>query len=174
MPLTRLENVPNIMRAKGWLNGASLLEIWFSRPAARKPAYGPPDITTIKMDNWFLTLFPAPEQCTKQSSMRRSGPQNRLRELSLTSCEKLGSSRSADHFAQWPFGNLGLPAEKLHELHVNRRPVHRTIPNLDDLTAALGNFSIYVSVAGFVRHASTRPAARPKGTNGLANTDGVI
>lgn len=41
MPLT-LTNIPNIMKAKGWIYGAKLLELWFSRTTAVAPAYSSP------------------------------------------------------------------------------------------------------------------------------------
>jgi len=54
--LSDLQNIPQVMRRRGWLNGARLLEVWFSRPQAAAPAYGPPDISTIRMDGWALTF----------------------------------------------------------------------------------------------------------------------
>jgi len=56
-----LTNIPRIMRHHGWNNGARLMEIWFSRPPAIKPSYGPPETSTIKMDTWVLT-FPRARQ----------------------------------------------------------------------------------------------------------------
>lgn len=46
-------DIPAIMRARGWSNGAALLESWFSRPASTAPAYDVPDASTIKM-SWVL------------------------------------------------------------------------------------------------------------------------
>ena len=44
------------MRARSWLNGARLLDVWFSLPSAIVPSYGSPDTTTIRMGTWALTF----------------------------------------------------------------------------------------------------------------------
>src|SRR6516164_3826595 len=63
--LSDLTHIPRIMRRQGWLNGARLLEIWFSRPRAVAPSYSAPDTTTIRMDSWALT-FPRARQVYDQ------------------------------------------------------------------------------------------------------------
>jgi hypothetical protein len=58
MSLT-LTNIPRIMLAQGWTNGAKLLSQWFNRAGTRYPNYTTADTTTIKMD-WVLS-YPGPK-----------------------------------------------------------------------------------------------------------------
>ena len=53
--LSSITNIPKIMRARGWLDGAQLMEKWFAGPPT-KPAFTTPDTTTIKMNSWVLTF----------------------------------------------------------------------------------------------------------------------
>ena len=59
--LSDLTHIPRIMRGKGWLNGARLLDQWFARGRAVAKAYSSPDTTTIRMDTWVLTFALAKE-----------------------------------------------------------------------------------------------------------------
>jgi hypothetical protein len=53
-----ITKIPAIMRAQSpaWGNAAALMDRWFAGAPAVKPAYGPPDTTTIRLDPWLLTF----------------------------------------------------------------------------------------------------------------------
>ena len=55
-----LTNIPKIMRANRMPIGAALMESWFLRPVAIKPAYGTTDTSTVKM-SWVLGFKRAKE-----------------------------------------------------------------------------------------------------------------
>lgn len=57
--LHNITYIPNIMRNRGWINAAKLMERWFSLPATSAPNYAIPDTETIKMDTWLLTFHRA-------------------------------------------------------------------------------------------------------------------
>jgi hypothetical protein len=161
MPLTNLQNIAVIMRANRWLNGARLMEIWFSRPFKRKPDYGPSDIDTINLDKWLLT-FPRAQKAYQTIFDKKIWTSEAAQKVLANQLQRSGIF-SVHLNAQWSFGNLGLPVEQLHPNNMNHVAVSELVPTLDDLTAALANFSLYIAVAGFVRKASTRRNARPKG-----------
>jgi hypothetical protein len=147
MPVTNLKNIPKIMRANRWDNGARLLDIWFSRPFARKPHYGVSDKTTIRLDSWLLT-FPRARKAYQTILDEKIWASDGAQRVIADQLRRTGAAPTRSFVS---FGNLGLDVEKLHELNVNHQPVSQFIPDLDDLTAALGNFSLYVSVAGSCR-----------------------
>lgn len=146
-----LTNIPRIMRANRMPIGAAVMESWFLRPTATKPAYGTTDTTTVKM-SWVLGFKRAKavydgivsgkiwanyaaqkviEERLKTKGLLTSVPQN--------------------------FGNLSAPAPTLDAEQVNQRVVGMSdmTQSLDDMDAALGNFVLQVVVAGTVS---------PKGT----------
>ena len=57
---TTVDQIPGIMRAKGWTKAAALMERWFSLPATAYPDYAPPDTGTITW-GWVLG-FPEPRR----------------------------------------------------------------------------------------------------------------
>lgn len=141
MGLTAITNIPKIMRAKGWLNGARLMDEWFSGAPAVKPAYTGPDLTTIKMDSWALGFSRAKKVFDAMVQ------------------ERVWSNEHARPVLARRLGSLGLliPAgccfdlsaktvQDQHNLHVNFRSVENSFWSaLDDMDAALANFSIYVT-----------------------------
>jgi hypothetical protein len=152
MSLT-LTNIPAIMRAKSWGNGARLMEIWFSRPSAIAPAYGAPDTTTMRMDTWALT-FPRARNVYDALMRERiwANPAGQAEVVRMLRRKGLLSPGST-------FGTLGLPVNILDPDYVTQRIVPFSLMNdpLDDMSAALANFAFRVLVAGSV-------AAGPGGT----------
>lgn len=151
MSLT-LTNIPRIMRHHSWNNGARLMDIWFSRPAATAPHYGAPDTATIKMDSWALT-FPRARDVydniirekiwSNPAGKREVG--NMLRRKGL-----LGRTNLA-------WNDFSLPIETLDADYVNFRTIgsyaygyydYYSYTEIDDMTAALGRFAFRVVVAG--------------------------
>lgn len=139
MALSTIENIPAIMRVKGWNSGAALMDKWFAGPSAIMPAYTTPDLTTIKMA-WALGF---PRAKTVFDGMIK---------------EKVWSNDKAKAQMKSVFRSLGLlgatqksfdfstrPVTAQHTLHVNFRAVSSGMfDSLDDLEAALANFSFYV------------------------------
>ena len=143
MGLTSITHIPAIMRANKWFNGATLMDEWFAGPPTAMPAYTDPDTTTIKMDTWVLTF---PRAKTVFDSMVRDKVwksaaakpvfASRLRAMGIGPNAELSRDIS------------NKSTEDQHPLHVNLKPVP-TVTTIDDMDAALGNFSIYVVPLGF-------------------------
>ena len=142
---TALTNIPRIMRAHRWYEGAALLDSWYSRPSTAYPHYDTPDVgATISMD-WVLGYERAREVYSGILEDRIwSTPPARIEVAKmLRQAGRLNGPRS------W-FGNLALSADKLDPVYINYRTVKFGLNQLDGLTAALGNFAFRVAVAGEV------------------------
>lgn len=138
-----LTNIPGIMRHHGWNNGARLLEIWFSLPAAVAPAYGAPDTNTIRMDRFVLTFARAKQvydQLVAERIWVNLAAQREIARMLTRSLLLTNRPQS--------FGNFALPVPQIDTDYVNYRTVGFT--DLDDLTASLGNFPFRVAVKGTV------------------------
>lgn len=137
--------IPKIMRRKGWLNGARLQEIWFSRGPNSEPAKGVPDTTTIRMDAWALT-FPRcatvynniVQQKVWMSHESKRWLCNRLMEKGLFQTQKT------------TFGNLGRTVPEINADYIHQSGVGSITDPLDDFYAALGRCNMRVAVAGSV------------------------
>lgn len=144
MSLT-ITNIPAIMRSKKWLNGAALLDSWFSRYVTVAPKYGLPDTTTIRMDSWVLTFLRAKkiyEKLMKERIWASTPAQGEITKMLRRKGLLKPACRS--------FGDLGLPIQLQHDDYINFRVVDFDLSDLDDMTAALGKFAFRVLVAGFV------------------------
>jgi uncharacterized protein DUF6402 len=137
MGLTSITNIPRIMRVKGWLQGALLLEKWFAGPSATKPSYSAPDLTTIKMD-WALG-FPRAKDVF--DAMVTEKVWSRYADARIEMAKSLGTLVTS---AGGSFDLSSKSTPDLHALHNNHRPVSNSW-GLDGMDAALGEFSIYVS-----------------------------
>jgi len=155
--LSDLTHIPRIMRRQGWLNGARLLEIWFSRPRAVAPSYSAPDTTTIRMDSWALT-FPRARQVYDQLVRDRIWSNTPARQVIARMLRHKGLLANAVR----SFGQLTDPVPQQDVDYINFRAAGG-YTNFDDMTAALGNFTFRVVVAGTVG-----PAAGPQGSPGGA------
>lgn len=144
---TTITNIPKIMRSNSWLNGARLMEIWFSRAAAIAPGYGPPDTTTIKMDSWVLTFSAAKDVYDKM--IKEKIWQNQAAQTEIVKMLRRKGLLLANQCFYLPFGNLSLPVEIQDADYINQRIVKMT-STLDDLSAALANFVFNVVVSGHV------------------------
>jgi hypothetical protein len=159
----RLTNIPAIMRHQGWNNGAALLDSWFSRASAVAPGYGAPDTTTIRLDAWALT-FPRARQVYDQLLRDRiwsNLPAQREIASLLRRQGLLTTSRQT-------FGGFQRPLPALDADYINFRQVTFSTSDLDDLTAALGNFVFRVVVAG-----SVQPRSGSRGHDVEINQVGV-
>jgi len=140
-----ITKIPGIMRSKTWLNAARLMDSWFSRPSGVAPAYGPPDTATIRMDTWVLR-FPRARQVYDQLIRERVWANVAAqREVGMMLRRKgllAGAART--------FGDLSRPVEMQDPDYVNYRVVSFGFSDLDDMSAALGNFAFRVLIAGSV------------------------
>jgi len=142
VPLT-LTNIPRIMRANGWRHGAALLETWFSHGAAVKPEYGAPVTDVISMD-WALS-FRRVRQVYDHLMQERVWLEPEIKRRIGDVLER----RNLLHAEAVSFGDLARPTEEIDADCVHAALV-RGWPPLDDLFAALGDFSLRVAVAGTV------------------------
>jgi hypothetical protein len=142
--LSDLTHIPRIMRRQGWLNGARLLDQWFSRSRAVAPAYSSSDTTTIRMDAWVLT-FPRAREVYDRLVRERIWSNPAARPVVTAMLRRKGllgvSPRS--------FGRLTDPVPSQDPDYVNQRPAGG-YTHFDDMAAALGNFNLRVVVAGTV------------------------
>lgn len=149
-----ITNIPRIMRRHHWINGARLMENWFSRPAATAPGYGPADTSTIQMDSWVLT-FPRANQVYDQI-MRGRIWVNPAAQRTIAATLRRNGFLTIGGNGTRSFGNLTRPVETLDADYINFRAVATPHLALDDMTAALGDFVFRVVVAGTV--AARRPS----------------
>jgi len=155
--LSDLQNIPQVMRRRGWLNGARLLEVWFSRPPAAAPAYGPPDISTIRMDGWALTFQRARtvyDQMIHEHIW--SNPAGRVEVAKMLRRKGLLTTAGQTQI----FGTLSDPVPLQDPDYINQRAVG-DYHTFDDMTAALGRFNFRVVVAGTVASVPQLPGATP-------------
>lgn len=148
MSLT-LTNIPAIMRAHSWGNGARLMDLWFSRPAAIAPAYGLPDTATLRMDSWVLTFSRARQvydQLMRERIWVNAAAQAEITTMLRRKGLLMPGSRS--------FGDLSRPVQLQDADYINYRVVSFGLSDLDDMSAALGNFAFRVVVSGSVAAAS--------------------
>lgn len=150
---TDVKSIPAIMRSKGWANGAILMDSWFVRPSKSKPGYDTPDTTTIRMD-WVLGFARAREVYDKL--VLDKVWQNNAARAEITKMLRSKALLLKNASFKLPFGNLSLPVPQQDADYVNQRLVGMTM-DLDDMSAALGNFVLNVVVAGFVRNNDSGP-----------------
>lgn len=147
-----IEDIPKIMKANGWSNGAKLMESWFKRPAKILPDYDTPDESTIKM-SWVLGFSRAKTEYDKfmgEKIWQNDAAKNQI-EIMLRKKGLLNSNA-------FPitFGNLSahLRPALVDNDHINSRPATPTwagmLNKLDDMTAALGNFTFKLLVGGTI------------------------
>jgi hypothetical protein len=143
MPLNDLQSIPRIMRNKNWVFGAKLLEQWFARPATAFPNYTAPDTTSIRMD-WALQFSRARsvyDDIIKERIWVNTPAQKEIAEM----LQRLGLLKDTPR----TFGHLSAPVLLQNADAIQFRSV-KTYIALDDLTAALANFTFRVVVAGTV------------------------
>jgi hypothetical protein len=142
--LSNLTAIPRIMRTMNWMNGARLLEIWFSRSSTTRPVYSAPYTTTIRMDSWALT-FGRARQVYDRLLLERiwSNQPAKLVVARMLRRKGLLSTQEVS------FGRLSDPVPVQDADYVNERGAG-TATSFDDLTAALGKFLFRVVVAGTV------------------------
>lgn len=143
-----ITKIPGIMRGNRMPIGAKLMESWFSRPSAIKPAVGTPDTTTVTM-SWVLTFKRAKAVYDDIVNNKAwvNKPAQREIEKQLRAKGLVGS-------VPQNFGNLSRSPVQMEtdKDQVQQRSVGMSdmTQSLDDLDAALANFVFQVMVAGTV------------------------
>ena len=137
--------IPGVMRRHSWLNGARLMEIWFSRSPSSFPARGTPESSTIRMDSWALTFSRCSQVYRQMVSGRVWCSEEAQRHIGRWLREQglLTSQRTS-------FGNLNRPVPQMDRDAICQESVGGLLDPLDDLYAALGRFTLRVVVAGSV------------------------
>lgn len=148
MPETTVVDLPGIMRSKGWIKGAQLMEGWFRRPLNRDPSRGNPDTTTITMA-WVLG-FPR-ARIVYELILRDRIWVNQPAKLEIVKMlRRKGLLR-----LKATFGNFALPVSQIDKDYVQYRTVTSLFGSLDGLGAALGNFAFRVAIKGAVNEGPT-------------------
>jgi Family of unknown function (DUF6402) len=145
-----IDSIPKIMGKRGWRNGQRLMETWFARPRAVLPDYSPAVTDVVTMD-WVLGFERAKRVYDKLVADRiwiNKPAQKQIAEM----LGRKGLLPKVDRFpGTRTFGNLAQPVPVLDAEYVNYRAVsYGDWPQLDDLTAALGDFTFRVAVSGTV------------------------
>lgn len=139
MGLTSITNIPRTMRAKGWVDGAQLMDKWFAGPPTAKPAYTTPDLATIKMDGWALK-FPRAKTVFDVMVKDKVWSNDKAKPLLATRLRAQGMLGTLTK--SFDFSVKSVPDQ--HALHTNFRTVEfGLLDSLDDMEAALANFSFY-------------------------------
>jgi hypothetical protein len=151
--------LPRIMRRKSWLRAAALMERWQRNPANSDARRGTPDIHTVSM-SWIVS-FPRAAQVFDQmvidriwmNEAGRKQLERRLVEHSLLPSAQGGSRK----FGELPENICPPPQSRiaLHDqFHIQTRKFQQSALSapVDELTAALANFSFHIIAVGEVRH----------------------
>jgi hypothetical protein len=135
-----ITKIPGIMRRKGWVKGAALMEEWFSRPANDDASRGTPDTTTITMD-WALGFERARRVYDEMVQDRVWANEKAQREIAKTF--RLTGQAVC-------FGVSIDDVPRLDRSYVQFRAVGSALDPADDMKAALGRFTFRVVVSGDV------------------------
>lgn len=151
--------LPRIMRRNGWLRAAALMEKWQRNPANSNARYGTPDIHTISM-SWILSFPRAArvfdEMVIDRIWMNESG-RNRISNVLAMNALLPSAQGGSRKFGELP-ENICPPPQymiALHDqFHIQTRKFQQFALSapVDELTAALANFSFHMIAVGEVRH----------------------
>jgi hypothetical protein len=155
---TRIPELPNIMRAHGWGRASLLMERWLNMGANNSPEHGSHDTLTIQMA-WVLSFGRAlavyQGAKAKKVWVNEAG-QNEIIKKLIRLKNRLPSAVGEKQ----EIGNVGegemLHPGNWHRFHkdwqVQFREVEQSLmsPTIDDLYGALGDFSFYYLVKGWV------------------------
>lgn len=113
------------------------MDKWFSGPPKTKPSFASPDESTIKMDAWALKVPRAKAAFDEMVAKKIWASPKAIADVWPKRAATLGPGC---------FDISGWSVPKQHEMHVNFQAVTDGWSlTLDDMVAALGNFSIYVT-----------------------------
>lgn len=138
-----ITDIPAVMDKLKWVNGAKFLRRWFAGKANINVDSVPPDTTTIKMKEFILT-FDRGKKAYKAAVKLITSPKTLANLVSNLEEKRLFTTFKTE------FGDFTLPMKEQHKNHCNFVPVGGLTPTFDDLTASLGNFSLYIIPKGTV------------------------
>lgn len=143
-----LEDIPEIMRAKGWFEAADLLDRWFDYPAGGKDKTLP-DFETIKME-WVKKYAPVEEVYNEIFTKKIYINEAAIRKNLFRMLAKYPGSRRVEFG-----GNFSLPTLNFHDPYqedkqeyLNVRYVGGQYDGFNGYTAALGRFPLYIGIRG--------------------------
>ena len=159
--------IPQIMRSKGWTQGAALMEEWQRRPSnirAAKPDdvpnnFGPPVLNVVTMD-WILSRdfdwakTPYDELMNNKMWKTENAKKllgQRLRDTGVT------AQLQANRETKLNFGDLtSSNVIRIEEVYIQSKPVNRSslaaYRNPDGLTAAIKDFNYHLAVKGEAKY----------------------
>lgn len=140
-----IESIPRIMTSNKWDKAAALMNSWFKRSDKTAPDYDSPDSTTITMA-WVLGFKRAKDVYEKLIEEKIWVNQPAKNEIA-NMLKKNGLIMPNTCFNR-RFGDLSLSTSQLDKDAINFRVVGMSIINLDDMDAALGNFTFKIAIAG--------------------------
>ena len=143
---TTVEQIPGIMRAKGWIKGAELMERWFSLPAAAYPDYGPASTGIITWD-WALG-FSDPRTRLAAAIEDAIWVNDAAREVLEAKFKRNGLLSAGTRRFDWTVGTAAAIDPNYTQLLAISGGV---VPNA--MVAALANFTFRFCVAGRVERA---------------------
>ncbi len=145
-----ITKIPQIMRHHDWTNGARLMDAWFARAASSKPKYtAPPVMVSIE---WALEYSPVRAKYD-EIIRERIWSNDAARAVLRRQLQRKGLLVNQTCSV---FGDLTKPAAQLEDEYVNFRPVggyvyqYYSYHGLNDLTAALGRFTLNVAITGSI------------------------
>ena len=162
--------IPEKMRAKGWTQGAILMEEWFRRPKlvrADDPKtvpfnFGPPVLNVIKMDWVMSPEFPRAKRVYDELVDGKLWKNDAAKQLLVQRLNKLGILTQAknNQGQKIKFGDLtSANVIQIEELYIQSRPmnegqiskaVNYLFNSFDGLTASLAEFDVHLAVKGYV------------------------
>lgn len=176
MATLNITKIPAVMRANQWERGARLMEKWFADPANPVPANGIASTGLITMD-WVLRFSRAKEVYDKLVAERIWLNDAARREIVKVLARKNALGNAKQKFPL-PRVQLALESDAI-QFRVVGGNMDMLVGPMDDLRAALANFTFRVVVAGCVepimseqRVASGPPLKVPSG-NYLVTIDEV-
>lgn len=154
-----IPQLPRIMRGKGWLRAAALMERWLNNPANSNAELGTPDIHTVSM-SWVVSFERAArvfdQMVIDRIWMNEAGRAELIDRLIKNNNLPPSTQGTSRTFGELPV-NICPPTQcraALHDkFHIQTRQVQQsalTAP-MDELTAALANFAFHIVAVGDVR-----------------------
>lgn len=156
-----ITHIPTQMRARGWNEGAALMEAWFSKPAQVRAQrfedvpndFGPPIVDLIKMD-WVLgfdrakTVYDALVNGQAWKTPEAKALLGRRLAAAGVVARLRANPELTAHFGDLTSANVAAN----HGNYIQSREVLQSLTDArdkpDGLTAALANFRFYMTVRG--------------------------
>jgi hypothetical protein len=141
--MTTAAAVPGIMRAKSWKTGAALMDHWMSLPASAAPPYAHRNdsIVTMKWVKGFEVAKAVYDQLMRDEVWFNAAARAAIIKMLQLNSFLDGKARRIGVFAS--------THPVIHQNAVNFRVVSQPwLADLDDLAAALANFTFHVQVGG--------------------------